>query len=246
MLVVGVMLLGLVLGSLTSSQQVNAFLDLPIMNRDANVTCGGLEITVLLRHQYIERNTEWIGNGRFLSLKDRACRATVTQDGDAKFSIAGDFSTCGNTVSVMERITENGALETTGYKFSNRLVHESGTGMVSRRIDLFKFDCIYSANQRLSTMITSADNHVIKIENLNGEMEVIRNISQNEAYETAPLVGSDETVFIRVAVQQPPHINLPTVNFQFTTVIETCWTATTDVKNYTLIQNGYIIKKNYL
>ncbi|XP_078488337.1 uncharacterized protein LOC100184863 [Ciona intestinalis] len=222
----------------TTTVQGNAFLELPAMDHDANVTCGGLAITVLLRHEYIARNRDWIGDGRFLSLKDRTCRAIMTSDGDAIFSVAGDFSSCGNTVSVTEQLAVTGVLETTEYKFSNQLVHEVGTGIVSRKINLFKFDCIYSANQRLSALTTSADVHVIKVENINGEMEVFKNITEDEVYNSAPNITSDETVFIRVSVKQPPAINIPTVNFKFTTVIETCWTTTTNVNNYTLVENG--------
>nr|XP_002126560.1 zona pellucida-like domain-containing protein 1 [Ciona intestinalis] len=222
----------------TTNVQGNAFLELPAMDQDANVTCGGLAITVLLRHEYIARNRNWIGDGRFLSLKDRTCRAIMTSDGDAIFSVAGDFSSCGNTVSVTEQLADTGALETTEYKFSNQLVHEAGTGIVSRKINLFKFDCIYSANQRLSALTTSADVHVIKVENINGEMEVFKNITEDAVYNSAPNITSNQTVFIRVSVKQPPAINIPTVNFKFTTVIEKCWTTTTNVNNYTLVENG--------
>ncbi|CAK8697213.1 unnamed protein product [Clavelina lepadiformis] len=214
--------------------------EIPVLGKDVNVTCGGNAITIRVTQQYLKRQERWLNGGQWLTLSDSKCKSEVLSTGDAVLTIDGDFTACGNKVTVMETLSEDGKFEATHYKFSNILKHNKDVGMVSRQMNLYSFECIYNAYKMTSTVSSQVDSRVIQIQRINGEMEFYENSTFYEPYRTMSDMALDDILYVQVSVLEPSTVNVDEVTFQFVTVIDTCWITTIDEKNALIINMSLI------
>lgn len=167
----------------------------PVFGADVKLTCGNQRIALEISPEYILKNGDWIADSKRLCLTNRRCCAR--QKGE-KFliDIDGKFTECGNQISSLEAVNQNGSLSVTHYKFTNKLIYDGGSGSIARDTLLLNFHCLYTSDLLVTAKPDDSDlsARVIRIKKISGEMEV----SESSTFDRESTVLKKEKVYVKV------------------------------------------------
>jgi len=222
-------------------------IEVPRIGSDVNVTCGGKEISVQISPLYVRRNSKWLRDGTFLSLKDPDCRASKDDKGNFVIKVRDDFTKCKMGVDEISGLNDEGNPTVTDYKFTNVLKYDLSPEEihVKREIDLVEFNCVFPTEQITSTYMqpwikTSAVKS--KVKNLSGDMRLFKNANFTDFYTEPPTLSLEEILYVEINLERPLISDLSVVNSDIVVVMEKCWgTPVADRENsmrYYMIQDG--------
>jgi len=215
-----------------SNTPEKSFIQIPRMNIDVMVECKSREINVVISKEYIERNMQWLGQGEDLSLEDYSCKTVQDRNGNRTISVKNDFTKCGNRISTESEKLEDGTIEITKYKISNKLIHDDANGAIQRVIDLLEFECVYPAatitSSYMQPWLKSAA-HEDKVKEISGSMRLYKDENFTDSYMHPPELSLDDDLFIQVELQKPLITGIDAAQTNIAVVLEQCWgTPTSD------------------
>lgn len=215
-----------------SNTPEKSFIQIPRMNIDVMVECKSREINVIISKEYIERNMQWLGQGEDLSLEDYSCKTVQDRNGNRTISVKNDFTKCKNRISTESETLEDGTIEITKYKISNKLIHDDANGAIQRVIDLLEFECVYPAATITSTYMQpwlKSAAHEDKVKEISGSMRLYKDENFTDSYMHPPELSLDDDLFIQVELQKPLITGIDAAQTNIAVVLEQCWgTPTSD------------------
>jgi len=236
-------------------------IEIPEVNVDVEVTCGGDRIAATVQKNYIDRNQQWLGNGDELTLKvfdkrgfDKvsqedmeACQGSRDASGNIVLEITEDFMRCGSEIETVTKFNEDGIEEIESYKFINHIIYQIPIGdsaMAIRQLDILKFECVYPVVQMttgtMNPLVKSAVSKA-KTKEIVGDMRLYQSANYTNFYTTPPVLALDEILYVEVNLERPLISDAFEASTDFAVVMEHCWGTPTQARDGQL---KYFIIKN--
>merc|ERR1711990_1085862 len=234
------------------------FISIPEVGKDLFVSCEGTRMEAKITKDYINKNTQWLGNGDYITMgvMDMSsdwtdCRGTRDADGNIILTIKDDFTKCGTRVEqVTEAQVDESGSETqvvTEYKFVNHIVNDEvgdGFSIVNRTLDLVQFTCnsptVQMTPGEINPLIQSALEKS-KTKEIKGDMRLYKSNNYTDFYTEPPVLGLEEVLYVEVNLERPLVSEAFRASTDFAVVMEHCWGTPHDSRNgdmkYFIIKN---------